>query len=511
MSGNLKEMAKRAKEEYETQPKDDLNDDIVKDILESNDLEEFEVEEDESVINGDDFDDDDEPVVIGITPASDDDDLDLELDNEEDFVITDEELREEMPDLDDVTFEQMSDKVRNEIYNYRKELIIKSGLTIEEANAAAKARVSKRGKEENDVYLKENPNMAIVEIDKTNVDKVEFTPEEREKLVKVKSIKLKVVEDVDLKTINIERIDKRHKAAALQSLDTNLAQYSVPLPLMSDFCKFKGSQIIQLIQAIRYDDASLDEIISKKASLIYNQLSGGANLQKFDENGKVIMSYQDFINKFMFHDIDMALYGILVASSMESIESTLTCGSCDTPFQWKYNLKQLLDLSDLSDEFKDKFDDILAHKSNTQYLQELYKENHKSIRVKSPITKNMYDLDYPTIARAINLYQVIDQKDETMLYLSAFALFINKMYVYNKKKDSYIPIEEDEYRSLMEVLQTIPQEEIDIIQTFLSPYLYKAKFTLKSKCQACGHNMVNELSIDDLVFLRARDSSTEIQ
>ena len=63
----------------------------------------------------------------------------------------------------------------------------------------------------------------------------------------------------------------------------------------------------------------------------------------------------------------------------------------------------------------------------------------------------------------------------------------------------------------MDVLQIIPQEEIDIIQKFLKPYLYSPKFILESKCPSCGNNMKNELSIDDLVFLKARDSSTEIQ
>ena len=371
--------------------------------------------------------------------------------------------------------------------------------------------MKKLGEEENSSYLEENPKLGIVEVNKKDASKLEFTPDEREKLTKVRSIKLKLVEDVDLKNIEIERVDKNRKSAMLQSLDTNLSQYSVPLPLMSDYCQFRGSQIIQLIQAVRYNDSTLDEVISKKASLVYNQLANGANLRKFDDEGNKIMSYREFTNKFLFHDLDMALYGILVASSMESIESTLTCGDCGHQFQWKYNLKKLLNLDDLTDDFKEKYETILEHKSDDAFLQKLYEKNHKSKRVKSPITNNIYDLNYPTVARAISLYRVIDTEDETMLYLSAFALFIDKMYVYNKKTEKYIPIEEDEYKDLLETLQMIPQEEIDIIQDYLKPYLYAPKFILKSKCESCGFKMENELSIDELVFLKARDSSTEIQ
>lgn len=511
MSDNLKTIAERVRKEH-TQSESSMDE-----IMDNDDMREFEVEESEDVVNPDieSTDDDDDAVVIGgisdFGDADDDTITEDDLIESDEFNLTDDDLRADMPDLSDEAFLEASGKIRLDLDKYRKNLIINNGLTVEEANMAALNRAHKLGKEENDSYLEENPKVGVVEIDKRNVDKVEFTPEERNKLMKVKSIQLKVVEDATLKTIPIEKVDRKHKSSMIQSLDTNLSQYSVPLPLMSDYCRFKGSQIIQLIQAVRYDDATLDEIISKKASLVYNQLANGANLRKYDDNGKVIMSYQDFINTFLYHDLDMALYGILVASSMESIESSLTCTACDTQFQWKYNLKKLLNLDDLSDSFKQRFDEILANKSNEEYLQNMYKENHKKIRVESPITKNIYDLDYPTIARAINLYHVIDQKDETMLFLSAFALFISDVYVYNKKTEKYIPVEETEYRELMDILQMIPQEEIDLIQKFLQPYLYAPKFILESKCPTCGNDMKNELSIDDLVFLKARDSSTEIQ
>lgn len=518
---NLQEIAESVKRQH-TEASNEVDETV--DQVDDIDLAEY--EEEDSIVEGyndevySDDDDEDEPVIaIGSETISDKEESivskeetnDIVDEEQDEFGLTEEELRATMPDLDEETFINSSTKIRNELNSYRRNLILNNGFTVEEATKAAYNRAKKLGQEENDSYLEEHPTLGIVEIDKKNVDNVEFTPEEREKLTKVRAIKLKVVEDVELSSISVERIDVKHKSAALQSLDTNLSQYSVPLPLMHDYCRFKGSQIVQLIQAVRYTDATLDEMISKKASLVYNQLCNSANLQKFDENGKIIMSFNDFINKFLFHDLDMAMYGILVASSMEEIESSLTCGECNTTFQWKYNLKSLLNLDDISDDFKQTFDDILGHKTDDDYLQNLYNENHKSVRVKSPITQNIYELNYPTIARAINLYRIIDTEDETMLYLSAFALFITKIYVFNRKTGKYIDINEDEYKNLLDVLQMIPQEEIDIIQDFLKPYLYEPKFILKSKCTQCGHKMQNTLSIDDLVFLKARDSSTEIQ
>ena len=250
------------------------------------------------VVSADYVDDDDEPVVFtGESSETLESDI-VESLTEEDlavnaqFGLSDEEFREIMKDMDEDTFMKSIGNIRMNVDAYRKELIISQGFTVEEAAKAAIQRMKKLGEEENNSYLEENPTLAIVKVDKTNVDNLDFTPKEREKLSKVRAIKLEVVEDATLKTIEIERIDKNLKVGVIQSIDTGLSQYSIPLPLMSDYCRFKGSQIIQLIQAVKYDDATLDEIISKKAALIYSQLSNCANLRKYDYNGKTIMTYK---------------------------------------------------------------------------------------------------------------------------------------------------------------------------------------------------------------------------
>ena len=329
-------------------------------------------------------------------------------------------------------------------------------------------------------------------------------------MVKSKVLQLKVVEDVTLKTVKTKKVDKKRKLSVLQNIETGVSMYGVPLPLMNDYVQFKGSQIMQLIKAIRYQDTPVDEMIEKKASLVFSQLVSSANIRKTDENGRALMTYNEFLNKFLFHDLDMALYGILVASSMEEVEVELTCGNCSQPFKTNYNIKTLLTMEDMSDEFKERFDQVLANKSDPDKLQEMYEENNKTSIVESPITHNIYHLNYPTLARAIGMYRSLDQNDENMVYLSAFALFIDKMLVYDSKAGDYLEIDEEEVLTLMEALSSIPQEELDIIQQYLTPKLYTPKFVLKTKCDHCGNDMVNVMSIDDMVFLRARDSSTEI-
>lgn len=509
---DLKDLALKARREFDDNSKPAVPSPTEADPDDADDMMDAESIENAD-FDTDDDDDEDSPFIGGLSSfdGSDDDDEEEDDDLSSDFSITDDDLKAEMPDLDDPAFLEASSKIRTEIETYRKNLILRNGFTIEEANEAARNRVHHLGKQENDAFLEEHPNLGIIEIDKKNVDKVEFTEEERSKMTKVKALQLKIVENVDLKTLPVKKLDKKHKSAFIQSMDSNLSHYSVPLPLTHDFARFKGAQIIQLMQAVKYEDSTLDEILARKASLLYNQFVGGTHLKKYDESGKVILSYQDFINTYKYHDVDLGLFGILVASSMENITTDLRCSHCETPFQWEYNMKKLLNLDDIPDVFKEMIDGILGHKTDAEFLKKGFDKNDLSVRVKSPITGNVYELNYPSIARAINFFKIIDQTDETMVYLSAFALFISKMYIIDRKTGEYVEILEDEYRELLEALQLIPQEEIDIIQAFLKDRVYTPKFQLKSKCPTCGNDMTNELSVDDLVFLKAQDSSTEIR
>lgn len=425
--------------------------------------------------------------------------------------ITEEDLKSVMPDLDDEAFKEASKTLKVKLDQYRKDLVMNYGLTVEEADKSAKIRLKREGHEINDEYLERNPKVGIVEIDKKNVDKIEFTPEEKEKLTSAKAIRLVVVEDAELKSIKIDNVPKNRKASFIKSVEGNLSKYSVPLPIMGDFVSFKGAQTIQLVSTTRYEDDKLEDMIAKKASLIYDRMINGTIFTKYDGNNNVIMSYQDFANKFLFHDLDMAMYGILVASSMEESESTLTCSSCRKAFQQKYNLKTLLRLDDISDDYKAIIDKIIGNKANEEILSEIHDNHIKTTRYKSPFTSNIYDVSFPTVAKSIKLFNEIDQRDQTMMYLSALAIFLENIYLYNKESDSYMQINDDENALLMETLQTLPQKDIDMLFRQIRDMVYSPKFVLDSQCPHCGEKMRNDLEIDDLIFLKAQDLSEEIR
>ena len=421
-------------------------------------------------------------------------------------------LEELMPDLSEKDRVELARPILALQDSIEKDLIIKMGFTPDEAKLAATNQIRKKISEKYESRKSELVTAAEVKIDKTsNPNDLGLTKEEHMKLEKVKKVRLVVVEDMDLANIKIERPDEEHKADYIKSIEGSLSKYSVPMPMLGDFITFRGAQIVQMVNIVNYEDSRIDEIISTKASLIYDKLIGGSILQKYDSTGKIIMSYNEFANKFAYQDIDIALYGILCASSMEENTTSLTCQACSHQWMQGYNLKSLLRLEGISPEFKERVDNILKYKSNDIEMRHLYDNMRKATRYKSPFTNNIYDLSYPSIARATNLLKRIDPDDTVMAYISAIALYLSKILIYNEAKDTYVEINADETALLVETMKSLSNEDMNMLAKQIRDDLYYApQFTLPATCPSCGKKSEIPVSIEELIFLIAQDSMVEI-
>ena len=394
-----------------------------------------------------------------------------------------------------------------------KDLMISMGFSLSEAETAATNQIRKKLAEEYAEYkVAAEEKVGVVTIDKSaDPNELGLTKEEHEKLEKVTKLRLVVVEDIDLASIKIERPSEEHKADYIKSIEGSLSKYAVPMPMLGDFVSFKGAPMVQMVNAVNYDDSRIDEIISTKASLIYEKLIGGVVMQKYDASGKSVMTYNEFANKFAYQDIDMALYGILCASSMEENSTSLTCQACQHEWMQKYNLKSLLRLEDIPANFKERVDSVLKYKSNDIEMKKLYEEMRRVRRYKSPFTGNVYDLSYPTIARATNLLKRIDAGDRVMTYLSAIALYLSRVLIYNEAKGSYVEITAEETPLLLETMKTLTNEDINMLGKQIREDLYyEPKFILPTTCPSCGKRSELPVSVDQLIFLIAQDSMVEI-
>lgn len=442
--------------------------------------------------------------------------------------ISEDEIRSLFPaDMPDNIYQIKKSELLKEIEMYRKDLVMNEGFTSEEARVAALNRLKKKANEESVLYKTQNPDEVTVVVDKTQKDNISFTEDERDKLRKSKVIHLRVMDDAELSTINVKKIEPERLSSAIRCIDGGLSTYSVPLPIVGDFVTFKGASTVAFAKALYHTDDTTVEKLNKEAQFIYERLIGGAIYSKKDQNGNIIMNYDEFKKTFYTMDTALATYAIYVASSMEESETSLTCTNpkCKQSFEWKYNVKGLLDLSDIPEEFQEKFNTVIANKVNPDILQKYAENMHLAKRIKSPFTKNIYEISCATIAKSLDVRRVLDEYaaehngeiDQIMYLLATMLEYIDAIYIYDVSDtsgDSYIEIRDngtiDRYKLMIEALEDLSEVEYNIIMGVASKMSYDPKFVLKSKCPYCAQQMENELSVIELIFLKARDTQVEI-
>lgn len=430
--------------------------------------------------------------------------------------ITREELKQMMPDMaeNDNTFNEKANEMLIEIENYRKNIMINEGLTAKEADEAAKNRLRNTATVANNKYLEANPNLGIIEIEKGKEGELKLTDEEHDKLAKVKEIHLVLKETKELNALPVRNVKSSFKSKFIKDIEGSIARYSIPLPVLGDLVTFKGAPTIQMIAAVENEDDSVVELIKKKASFIYDRLVGGVVYSKYDNEGKLKMNYTDFINTFKFHDMDMAMYGIICASTAEETETEFGCGKCNKTFAHKYNMKAVLDTKSITGIFKDAFEDIQKNKHSAEAMKQMLEESGTAMRFQSSETGNVYDISFPTIAKVIQIMERINQQDAVGLYYSTLAVFIENVFIYDKEHEDYIQVEGnnlDEIDALLDILPEIPENDTKLLNSEIQKRIFLPKFVMHSTCPECGNTMTNEFSISELVFQRAQDMSEVIK
>jgi predicted lactoylglutathione lyase len=425
-------------------------------------------------------------------------------------LITDEVLRRALAGLDDDTFLEKSAVIKKELDGYTKNLIVQYGMTPKEANIAAHNRLKKEAIDIMEEYSKTHPQVVEVVVDKQDADKLEFTDEEKSKLVITKNIKLVLVEEKELQNLKIAKVPNTKRTARINAIQGTLSSHSIPLPLYGDFVSFSGAQISRLLKAVNTDDATPAEILTNQANLIYDQLRGGTLLQKYGEDGEIKMSFNDFTNQFMFSDRDMAIYAILIASSLETSEVQLTCDQCSHTFIHKYSYVSLLEADEFKDNIKASIEEILHNRSDVEAMSELHAKLTNISRYKSPFSGAIYEVSPPTLAKAISMYRFIDEKDLVAIYASVIGLGLNTIYLYDKDADEYIEIDDSDTKEFMDAVTKIPQPDIDMLQQVLTPMLFEPTFAMNSVCPKCGRKLRNPYSVQTLVFLKAVEAPQDL-
>ena len=427
-------------------------------------------------------------------------------------------IREQMADMANRNpdeFNSQSDRMIKELLEYRKSMMIDNGFTAEEADRAANKRLARNATEANTQFLKENPNLAVVTIDKSNADKLEFSDEEKQKLIKTKAIKLVEVEDAALSSIKIKTApsdDVFYKA--IHRVTCNVSKYDMPMINTYDNCEFTGATTMQLVQAV-YDENDSDyRKTQAQLELVYTKFEGSTTLDKYGPDGQVILTKDDFAKWFRYYDLSAALYSIYVASSTEMITSQFVCtkddGGCGENYNFSYNCKSLINYDIITDAFKEDLDNILANHADREALTELKSKNRTGKRFKSFYTNNIYDISNPSVARALNVLRYVNPKDQYAKFLSNFAMMIENIYVYDPDDGQYYQIKSNDAVNIMRFMYDINDTEFKLLTKEIEEFAYVPRFLIKTKCDKCGKERTSEFRVDELVFLRSEGIAAEI-
>lgn len=357
----------------------------------------------------------------------------------------------------------------------------------------------------------------VINVPKESADKIEFTEAQQQKIEKSSKIQLVQVENKDLNTLKIKNVKKsENKLKFIEKMNNKfISTYSVPLPLTGEFVTFRGALLIELLQSRVENGELLQETVNKKASLAYKHYVEGVTHKMKDEKGITIMTYNDFVNTFRYHDLDLMVYAITCASSGPMTVSDLTCSKCGDVFQHEFSVSSLLDTANFPEKIRNMYEDIIKHRSQLTYIEKIQAENEELLRVQSPITKNIYDIGAPSIARAISLLNSINPDDPTDVYILALALFVHSVFVYDSNDEEYVPFTDEAsdgiYDDLVSVLKMMPQSELTLLHDVSVEMSYTPEFIMKSKCPHCGTELVNNIPINDLVFFVTPETPVETE
>lgn len=430
-----------------------------------------------------------------------------------------EDVYEVIPDIQGKDREDIASTLFNEISEYRKNAMVNYGMTPEEADHAAATRLVSRGKQYNEQYVEKHP-VGVVTIDKTAETefKSSLTDEEREKLQDTRAIRLVIVEDQKLRSLKTKKLPPRvEKASFLRTIDAAISSYRVPLPIMGDYAQFSGAQSLQM--ALAFNTAEEDTIIdvtTRQAELVYDRFYASSSIRKYDDSGKVLVTYDEFINTVPYFDLALMLYAVYVASTPELQELTMSCGRCKKEFKFKMNTKTLIQVKELPQKTQDQMNDILKHTQSTEYLQKKSEEWKTETLFESPFTGNIYQLQQPTIAKVIDICQKCDLENAQDASVILFGMCMNGFYVKMDQPDEdgseYIQVnyaeDSDEF---VNILKELPEQDLKLLAKPIGDMQYGFNLKIFPKCPHCQNQMTNTLILDDLVFRKAQNMSVEIQ
>ena len=392
-----------------------------------------------------------------------------------------------------------------------------------------------------EVDLEKKKQIQIL-IDKTGFgSNIEFTDEEKEKIENAEQIKIIQVKEEELKTI------KYAKPVSQNAFQSIIKQYQIghsSTPVIFPCSRFRatlgGLSYGELSDISLNPETSSIEDSRRRMSVIYNKIIN-TNVSRFTD-------FNDFLHKFAFEDIQLAIFGLIVSTFPEEEEVELVCGNRQCPgghvdrdgeyigtqYSKKYSPRTLIDYEKCGE----------AMLSWTEKLSELTGTAAQEAFDHSPIQEyTAIKLDHSGFVLELSrmsCYDFLTSYQDGIKYLEErfpeykgedidaggitsrdFTMAVTILPILQYVRSVAIPNENGEWiktyngREIAEALVSLDIHDLRIMATIVSDVDdYSTSFVLRDcKCPKCGHiqKEVTMQNLDQMVFLTyQRQMSSEI-
>ena len=370
-------------------------------------------------------------------------------------------------------------------------------------------------------------------IDKTGMNTVEFSDEERQKMKAAKKIKLTAIQDESLSKIVMNKPKAiKQKTLIAKAFSKQFAPFVAAASGYSGKMRNMSSlEVINLITINQRTKNSADAIL-QRANLIYSKMEE-ASIGSFE-------NFDDFAKKTALIDMDVMLFALIRATYPEEETILMNCGNPKCTHKQKNNEGKVVDVPNQFTHRYKNTDILLAHKisdklkAQVQAIHEasFTEEDAKAIQEKSPEYQEhryalgddrevIVDVCCPTIydyvenvAKKIDLADFND--DESYVPATSLASFVKRVML--KDTDSDDPnaynVFEDTL-SIIDIIYRFPEDMLELLNQIVSDDVmdYQYKFGFKAEtvvCPICGHAFEEdaEVDINNLVFLQAQHHMT---
>lgn len=358
----------------------------------------------------------------------------------------------------------------------------------------------------------EHTKLVQILIDKTGygINHIDFSDEERQKIVESDEILVTSVQKLDLKSIRIN--DKKGTAPQRSFQQTAREQQlsdshvNCVFPISGFHAQMFGMSYGELTDvSIDPDNVDFDAAY-KQITVIYNKMK--------NVSGDTFENIDDFMKNFAYADLDMALYGLYVATFPEMQTMSLECGkaSCKASFQHPYHTRELLRFERCTDTYLDRFRKLITC---TPFEYKTIQEEsplHNTNLIEMPGSK--YVIEFGPISVYEYLYNVLpignEESFRNMFGDNPSTAILENLECVPAIRRILIPDGNggyDEYsdlKNMLNILGSLSLNEIKLVKSLTRSILVDCipQFGLeKIQCPKCGtKTSFISVNISSLVF-----------